>query len=534
MLVWTGTRNPRATPWSHERKGTRKVTGKNGLSRRQFLQTAGVAVAAGPHIVTSKTPRKPNLLFLWTDEQRADTMAVYGNTKIQAPNLNKLAGESLALERAYVSQPVCTPSRMTAMTGLWPHQSPCRVNNTPLPAGARCLPELLNDPDYRTGYMGKWHLGDEVFAQHGFEEWVSIEDGYRKYFSDGRDRAQKSSYWHFLDELGYKSDEDGYYSRSFAAHLPIEHCKPKFLETRATDFLQRHQHDPFILSVNFLEPHMPYYGPLNNLHDPAALDLPPNFDDPLEDNEPLRYRLLRQGYEDKGSTGEDLHTEAGWRRLMANYWGLVAQVDRSVGAILSELERLGLADNTIVVYTSDHGDMMGGHRLLAKTVMYEESVRVPWLMRVPQLKGKSGLLPGRFSHIDLVPTLLDLMGGKADGLPGKSLAPALRGECRAESDVFIEWNGAEGELYANLPGVTRQDVDRVKDAPIRTVTTQDGWKLCLCERDKSQLFDLNSDPYETHNLFGEEGHADRVRDLAQRIRAWQKTVKDEVKVQAEA
>jgi arylsulfatase A-like enzyme len=507
------------------------VTGQNGLSRRQFLQTAGIAAVAGPHLVSRPAARRPNLLFLWTDEQRADTMAAYGNTRIKTPCLNKLAGESAVFANAYVSQPVCTPSRMTAMTGLWPHQTPCCVNNAPLPAATRCHPELLNDPDYRTGYMGKWHLGDEIFAQHGFGEWVSIEDGYRKHFSPGRDRTLKSDYWHFLEGLGYKPDEDGYYSRNFAAHRPVEHCKPKFLETKAVDFLRRHQNDPFVLSVNFLEPHMPYYGPLNDLHDPAALDLPPNFDDPLEDNEPLRYRLLRQKYIEQGSTDQDLHSEAGWRRIMANYYGLVAQVDRSVGAILAELERLGLADNTIVVYTSDHGDMMGSHRLLAKTVMYEESVRVPWLMRVPGLKGRSGVLPGRYSHIDLVPTLLDLMGAAPGGLPGKSLVPVLRGERGAESDVFIQWNGAEGELSTTLPGVTPQDVDRVKDAPIRTVITQDGWKLCLCEEDKSQLFDLNTDPYETRNLYGEESHADRVRDLSRRIRDWQKTVKDSAMTQ---
>ncbi len=514
------------------KKGATEMTGQDGLSRRQFLQTAGITAVAGPQIVSRPAARRPNLLFLWTDEQRADTMAAYGNTRIKTPNLNKLVAESAVFANAYVSQPVCTPSRMTAMTGLWPHQTPCTTNNVPLPAATRCLPELLNYPDYRTGYMGKWHLGDEIFAQHGFEEWVSIEDGYRSHYSGGRDG--KSSYWHFLNELGYKPDEKDRYSRSFASHLPIEHCKPKFLETRATDFLQRHQRDPFILSVNFLEPHMPYYGPLNDLHDSAALDLPPNFDDPLEENEPLRYQLLRQKYIEQGSTDQDLHTEAGWRRIMANYWGLVSQVDRSVGAILEELEKLGLADNTIVVYTSDHGDMMGSHRLLAKTVMYEESVRVPWLMRIPQLRGRSGALPGRYSHIDLVPTLLDLMGAAPGDLPGRSLAPVLRGERSAEGDVFIQWNGAEGELTSNLPGVTPQDVDRVKDAPIRTVITQDGWKLCLCERDRSQLFDLNTDSYETRNIYGEKSHADRVRDLSGRIRVWQKTVKDEVKVQTEA
>lgn len=496
------------------------------LNRRQFLKHASAAAVAAPRIVSRKGKRKPNLLFLWTDEQRADTMAVYGNKAIKTPCLNKLASESAVFEHAYVSQPVCTPSRATVMTGLWPHQSSCMSNNIPLPADTRCLPELLNDASYRTAYMGKWHLGDEAFAQHGFQEWVSIEDGYRKYYKAGAS-TEKSSYWEFLNELGYPPDSDGYYSRGFAARLPIEHCKPKFLETRAVDFLTRHARDPFVLYVNFLEPHMPYFGPLNELHDAATLAMPANFNDPLEEDEPLRYRLLRQKYIEKGAENQDLHQESGWRRLLANYYGLVAQVDRSVGAILEALERLHLAEDTIVVYTSDHGDMMGSHKMLAKTVMYEESIRVPWLMRIPGMK-QGRVFKGRYSQIDLVPTVLSLMGSESADLPGRSLVPMLEGKERIQRDVFIQWNGAEGELSANLPTVTENEVERVRDAPIRTVITQDGWKLCLCERDKHQLFDRNTDPGETRNLYYDGTHREKIDDLSIRIRRWQKEVNDSV------
>lgn len=499
------------------------------LDRRRFLKMAGAAAASAPYLAAHAAGRKPNLLFLWTDEQRSDTMAAYGNTKIETPCLNKFASESIVFQNAYISQPVCTPSRATVMTGLWPHQSSCLANNIALPERARCLPELLGDPDYRTAYMGKWHLGDEVFAQHGFEEWVGIEDGYRKHYGPEKDQTAKSGYWHFLRELGYPPGEDGFYSRGFAAHLPIEHCKPKFLETRAIDFLRRRKEDPFILYVNFLEPHMPYYGPLNDLHDPARLELPANFSDPIDDDEPLRYRLLRQNFIDKGFGEQDLHDESGWRRLLANYYGLVSQVDRSMGAILDELERLGLAENTIVVYTSDHGDMMGSHKLLAKTVMYEESVRVPWLMRIPRMNRRQTMLPGRYSHIDLVPTLLELMAGKKADLPGRSLVPIMNGESPTQREVFIQWNSSEGELAASLPNVTPQDVERVHNAPIRTVIAQDGWKLCLCERDKHQLFDLNADPYETRNLYYTGEHRERIEDLTKRIRAWQSEVEDSVK-----
>ena len=504
-------------------------------SRRQFLQT-GAAAAAGLNLLRcSRRNHKPNVLFLWTDEQRADTMQVYGNRKIHAPNLNKLAGESLVFENAYVSQPVCTPSRSTVLTGMWPHSSGCSENNTPLPLDLRCLPERVGDPDYRTGYMGKWHLGDEIFSQHGFQEWVSIEDGYWKYYSEDRDQNRRSDYTNYLDSLGYEPDTNrGTFSRGFAARLPIEHCKPKFLEKAACDFLSRHRRDPFILHINFLEPHMPFYGPLNDEHGPDEIDLPVNHNDPLESNEPLRYRQLRERYLQNGFGGHDLRTEKGWRRLIANYWGLVTQVDLSVGAILDKLEELGLAGNTIVVYTSDHGDMMGSHKLLAKTVMYEESVKVPWLMRIPRLGFKQRIVKGRCSHIDLMPTLLEAMNrcDAAAGLPGKSLIPMIEKSQRPLNDVHIEWNPAirRGRPLNSMPSVSPVQSRQVHETHTRTVITQDGWKLCLSDQDRSQLFNLSADPGETANLFDQAQYREKILMLKKKVSDWQQSVNDTVKL----
>jgi arylsulfatase A-like enzyme len=501
-------------------------------SRRHFIKTSALAALGFNLIGCSRSARKPNLLFLWTDEQRADTMAVYGNSKIHAPNLNKLASESVVFEHAYITQPVCTPSRSTVMTGLWPHTNGCTENNIPLPANIPCFPEILNDPDYRTGYFGKWHLGDEVFAQHGFEEWISIEDIYWEYFSEGRDRNAKSSYAEYLLSLGYQPDRDrGDFTREFASRLPLEHCKPKFLEQKACDFLQRHRREPFLLYVNFLEPHPPFFGPLNDEHDPATIDLPLNFNDPLEEDEPLRYRLIRNKLYQNGYKGKELRSEEQWRRLAANYWGLVTQVDLSVGAILAQLEKLGLADNTIVVFTSDHGDMMGAHRLLNKTVMYQESVSVPWLMRIPQLNKRQHIVSNPVSHIDLVPTLLELMGKKTETyLQGKSLLPLLKKSKTVAEDVFIEWNPKlrGDETYPALPGVSAEEVKRAEDASIRTVITPDGWKLCWSDQDKCQLFDLNKDPLETTNLYYREGYQEVKSRLKHKIVTWQEQVKDKI------
>jgi arylsulfatase A-like enzyme len=503
-------------------------------TRRQFIaSSAALALGMGRRSHAQK-PRKPNLLFIWTDEQRRDTMAVYGNQRIHAPNLNMLASECLIFKKAYCSQPVCTPSRSSIMTGLWPHATECFNNNIPVPKETRCFPELLSDPDYRTGYFGKWHLGDEVFAQHGFEEWAAIEDGYAKGFSKDRDPDAKSAYWHFLKDLGYEPDtESGKFSRDFAVHRPIEHCKPKFLELRACDFLRRHKNEPFILHVNFLEPHMPFYGPLNNEHAPEEVIIPPNFEDPLEDNEPLRYRLIRENLFQNGFGKLPLKTEADWRRLTANYWGLVTQVDLSVGAILAQLDALGLADNTIVVYTSDHGDMMAAHRMLAKTVLYEESSGIPWMLRIPAQGKKQVEINQPVSQIDMAPTLLDLMGRPDPStLPGHSLVPLMKGEKAEEDHVYIEWNPPDKVSIPDdlPPTLSREAVEQALLSSSRTVVSPDGWKLTLGKGDKSQLFDLNKDPYETTNLFDSPAQREVISRLAGNIHRWQERVKDGLEV----
>jgi len=504
----------------------------SAINRREFIRGAtGVALAGTAAFGTpfARRERKPNLLFIWTDEQRADTMAAYGNSGIHAPNLNRLARESVVFENAYATQPVCTPNRSAVMTGLWPHTSGCIKNNIPLPGEIPCLPEILDDPDYRTAYMGKWHLGDEIFAQHGFQEWVAIEDGYGGYYSDSRDKSARSGYHHFLIDHGYKPDSGTKFSRGFAARRPIDHCKPAFLEMQACDFLRRHRNDPFILYVNFLEPHMPFFGPLDDEHEPADVALPTNFTDPLEDNEPLRYRIARECCRTK--YGE---SEADIRQLIARYWGLVTQVDRSVGAILRTLENLGLDDNTIVVYTSDHGDMMGSHHMVEKSVMYQEAVRIPWLMRIPQMRGRSQSIKSPVSHIDMMPTLLDLFDARSRAdLPGQSLVPEIKGSNTDPRDVFIQWNPNSGALKIKRGGTQLASKERLKELEnerSRAVISPDGWKLCLSDTDKCQLFNLNKDPGETTNLFDSGDHKEIISRLTGRIHHWQQSANDTAKV----
>jgi arylsulfatase A-like enzyme len=505
------------------------------ISRRRFLGAAGAAAALPMMESHAVRGRKYNLLFLWTDEQRPDTMAVYGNKRIRTPNLDKLASESIVFQNAYVSQPVCTPSRGTVMTGLWPHQHGCTQNNIALAERVPAFPELVGDPDYRTGYFGKWHLGDEVFAQHGFQEWQSIEDSYIRFYREGRDPDRKSHYAQWLNSRGYEPNTSGgTFSREFVASLPIERSKTRFLEERTIDFMRRHRDEPFMLYVNFLEPHMPFTGPLDDLYKPEEVELPANFDDPLEENEPEAYRVRAKTYGADYGGRFDLTQEAGWRRLIANYWGLVTQVDRSVGAILTALEDLGLAEDTVVVFTSDHGDMMGSHKLVEKGYTYQEAQRVPWMIRAPGFRRRNRVVPGHFSHIDLVPTLLELLGAPArEDLPGRSLVPVVAEQKPADEPVYVVWNAPEELAEGPNPAGARRDPSKRLGPSSRTVITPDGWKLSLHDQDRHQLYNLEKDPGETANLYGRDETRPQVERLAGLIHAWQERVGDTLKVEAE-
>ena len=475
---------------------------------------------------------RPNLLYIFTDQQRADTLACYGNHQIETPALNGLAEDSFVFENAYVSQPVCSPARATMLTGLWPHTAGVPSCNVPLAADKPTIAEML-PPEYDTAFMGKWHLGDEIFPQHGFKTWVGTEDQYRRGYS-GTDRlTEVSDYHHFLVDKGHTPDIEllgqRVFSRHYAASLPEDCTKAWYLGDRAADYIRRQGDDPFALCVSYLEPHPPHTGPLNDYYDLDSLPTGPAFMEQPPFDAPLLVRLMAAFYMQSENYGLDLRTEAGWRALMARYWGNVTLVDRSVGRILKALEESGKADDTIVVFTSDHGELMGDHGILGKTLMYEESIKVPMLLRAPMLDHASRRIGGRFSHIDLVPTLLELMDVPApEALQGRSRVPVLQGREHLDNDdVFVEWSGDDGHARAGL-GEAEPNQSMVHQN--RTIVTAEGWKLNLYGKGQGELYDLHSDPCELENLYHQREQTGRIGDLTRRIRAWQEETEDGVEL----
>ena len=504
----------------------------------------------------------PSLLFLWTDQQSPYTMAAYGNDAIETPALDTLANDGTVFERAYCTTPICTPSRSSVMTGKYPHRTGITGNNIPLAPDDATFAELVDD-EYVTGWIGKWHLGNEIFPQRGFDEWVSTEDQYYPFYDEDKPADAHSDYHDYLLEQGYEPDQeaDGYrwFSREYVATTVSEaHSKPAFMADAAIDFIDRHRDDPFVLHVMFLEPHDPYASPRDDQYAPEDVPLPPNFEHDGFDDQPLRYRFARETIR-RGiyrrppdpmgvpPTGDD------WRTVISNYWGLVSLVDTHVGRIMDTLSQTGRDADTITVFTSDHGDMMGSHGLYTKMTQFEESVRVPLLIRFPDGTAAGERIEEPVSQIDLVPTLLDAMGQPIRaqyGLQGESLLPWLAGTGERETNfVIVEWSGANFHgAYGRRPvehatetrpgltpaaaalaeelGYTPAEIMYAYTDPARTIVTPDGWKLTYRRGGEHELYQLIEDPYEQKNLVADE--PDRVDALYDEIVQWQVTTRDPI------
>jgi arylsulfatase A-like enzyme len=280
--------------------------------------------------------------------------------------------------------------------------------------------------------------------------------------------------------------------------------------------------------VNFLEPHPPYLGPNDDLYDPGEIPQSPVFMVSPPSNASGMHRLMAEeqntpatmGHhvspEELAGEGPKSNAEADYRRVQASYYGLVTLMDAAVGKILEAIDDAGVADNTIVVFTSEHGDQMGEHNMFQKIVMYEQSVKVPMVLRVPWLNPRT--IPGPYSHIDTIPTLLDLLGQPIPvKLQGESRAHTIReGGTFKDNYVYLDWNGRSVDQRFPL-----SELERMREIPHRCVITGDGWKLNLAVGDQCELYDLNNDPYEQVNLYDDPAYVDLVVEMAKKIRNWQ-------------
>jgi arylsulfatase A-like enzyme len=410
------------------------------------------------------------------------------------------------------------------MTGTWPHINGCTRNSVPLDSRFWVFPKLMADQDYLTGYIGKWHLGEDGPVGRGFEHYIS---------TDGQ-----GDYRNFLLSNGVAPDKpDERFSEIAISNLPVELSRPRFLEKHACDFIEEHQRDPFVLVVAFVEPHSPYNGPINDANplDQVELDITATL--PESEEIPLRYRLMREWQHSEALLDQERLpmqlffgiTPDEYRSIKQRYLGLITLVDQSIGKILHCLERCGLSDCTVVIHTSDHGDSLGAHHLFGKETMFEEAARVPWLVRLPG-QTRQKIIPYPVSHIDFVPTLLDLLGQpNHPQCAGTSLLPRVHDETAPLQDVFLEWAPNRTKVKKGSRLARRRTIKRAVEESTRTLVSADGWKLCLRDKDSNELYNLRDDPFETRNLYPHGGRASTISRLAGHIHRWQESTDDRLK-----
>jgi arylsulfatase A-like enzyme len=444
------------------------------------------------------TKSKPNILMIVTDQQRRDTIGAYGSQIAQTPNVDRLAAGGMTFDYAFTPCGLCTPVRSSMLTGVYPHTHNILTNNklhpirTELEPEADILTKGLKAQGYQLGYSGKWHVNSTKDpVDFGFDRYVSLGDygRYRK------------------EELGvpFPPETNNYVIPTCGVDpVPAEQCRQAFLTDGALDMLRDFAGDeaqPFFIRLDFHGPHAPNVipEPYASMYDPASIPPHPNFDDPL-DNKPAVQKIKRQHWETEDKTWEH------WQRLLAFYYGEITLIDDQVGRLLAELERLGLSDNTLVIYFSDHGDTIGAHKIWNKDyTMYDEIYRVPFIARFPGMIEAGSRCDEYIHHgIDLTPTLLEVAGADVpDGLHGQSLVPLMRGEHQGRlREAFCEFHGCHMGMYT-----------------MRMLQT-DRFKYVFHTNDIDELYDHDHDRHELHNVAADPAYADNLHELKLRMVDW--------------
>ena len=436
------------------------------MDRRNFLRQTAAAALSCAGRSTAEAPRKPNLLFLLADQWRAQTLVSAGDADLQAPNLDQLAVGGVYFSRAYASNPACSPSRASVLTGRFPHACGVPRNNLPLPLGEKCFSEVLLKAGYATGYIGKWHLdgqGEPGFVppgprRRGFVFWAAFNRGHRYY-----------------DSIYYRDEDKPIRPGGF---------EPDYQTDLAIEFIKENRDGPFYLYVSWGPPHAPRTPPPNyaKLYDPWQFYLRPNV--------------------------PESHAEKA-REALAGYYGLCTALDDNVGRLLRALDEAGVAEDTIVVFTADHGDMLGSHGLDYEGVPYEESVRIPLLLRYPRMIEAGQTNDLLVSSVDLMPTLLSFAGASAvRDVQGEDLSQQiLRGTGFRPESIYCQGQlGTRGEWRMVVRGL-----DKVVAGRDLAVT---------------HLYNLGQDPYEMENLAGDPAHRTRRDEMRAILLDWMRRMSD--------
>jgi len=441
--------------------------------------------------------RPPNILLVMVDQLAASWLPAYGHGVVQAPSFTALAREGVVFGAAYCASPLCAPSRAALLTGRLPSRTRVYDNAAEMRASLPTVTHALRSAGYATALAGKMHfVGPDQL--HGFEERLTpdVYPAGMDWTPDWRaPLGERLPWYHTMDSVLHP----GVSTASMQVDYDDEVC---FHAVRALyDHARARPRDPFFLVASFTSPHDPWELPPRwwDRYDRAEIALPAVPSIPLEEADPHSARLRAMCGTDAAALDDEQI-----RRARHAYFAAISYVDDRIGTVLRALTDSGLADDTVVVFTADHGEMLGERGLWFKMAFFEDSARVPLVVRAPEALASAGTrVAAPVSLLDLAPTLLDLAGVPGDaearaGLDGVTVAPLLRAGAAARPEPVVAEYLAEG--------VT---------APM--VMVRDGaLKYVRCPGDPDQLFDLDADPRELRNLAGDDRRAEALRAEADR------------------
>ena len=421
--------------------------------------------------------RRPNILHLFTDQQRFDTIAALGNSCIRTPNLDRLVYEGTVFQRAYTPSPECVPARASMITGWYPSRTECYCNEQSMPVeNTPTYMQALSEAGYETIGIGKCHFTPDAHSLRGFQRRVSQEE-----IIEDRSRDDYASW---LIEKGFGDVLEPHGVRGEMYYIPQISVLPealhptKWIGDRIIDFIDDHDTDqPWYCYAGFIHPHPPFAPPIPWHKEYRAPEMPlPDIPENVEDL--LSFVNLYQNRYKYRDRGLDLNLV---RCLKAYYYSCIAFIDHQVGCILESLEHSGQLENTLIVFSSDHGEYLGDYGSFGKRGMHEVSSRVPMLVRWPGAEHAGTSCEHVVSLVDLAPTFLEAadISFKAEDFDGLSLRAVL--EQRVARDwVFSQYNRAENGLY---------------------MMVGERWKYIYSAPDQREyLFDIKNDPHEHRNL----------------------------------
>jgi arylsulfatase A-like enzyme len=491
---------------------------RTSITRRDFVKMAGAAtagIALGDTLARAAGPAapaargRPNVLWVCTDQQRFDTIAALGNPHIQTPNLDRLVAGGVAFTHAFCQSPVCAPSRASFLTGRYPRNTGLRRNGQPIRVDEVLVTKMLADAGYDCGLAGKLHINP---CQHHAEK--RIADGYREFHwsHDPRPLWPENEYIQWLSAKGYKW-KDVYHpnGRHAFAGVPADLHQTRWCAETAIDFLREKRSAPWLMSVNIFAPHHPFDPSKEFLerYDPDKMPDPAYTPGELADKPPFQ-RVDHDGAYGGTLLGFSKMTPRERREVTAAYYAMITQVDDNLGRMLKALDDSGQRENTIVIFMSDHGELLGDHGVYLKgPYSYDCSTRVPLVISWPG-HFKAGLKSDALVElVDIAPTLLEAAGHT---IPRRVQGESLTGICTGAADPHEHKDAVYGEYYVEGPA-------RRKNAPEQMLTmlrTRDAKVTAYAGLEIGELYDLKADPGEHVNLWHSAAHRDLKADMLKR------------------